>query len=119
VTGQELGGAGWRTVHSAPEPGAPSGTPPDITEEAARDAVKSALLEIAEELTVEAGYAAGYKDRVYTALVHHVRKKFLKGNSLGLAERQDVDFAWKMLRQLKTKVAGVPGLVSGIIEYDH
>jgi hypothetical protein len=40
------------------------------------------MLEIAETLTVEAGYAAAYKDRVYGALVQHVRRKFLKGSSL-------------------------------------
>ena len=59
----------------------------------------------------------GFKDRVYGALVHHVRNKFLNGSSLGLAERQEVDFAWKMLGQVKTKVGAVPGLVAGIIEH--
>jgi hypothetical protein len=28
-----------------------------------------------------------------------------------------VDFAWKMLNQVKTKVAATPGLVAGIIEH--
>ena len=72
---------------------------------------------MAELLTVEAGYAATFKDRVYSALLHHVRAKFLKGCSLGLAERADVDFAWKMLRQVRTKAGAVPGLVAGVIEY--
>lgn len=116
VTGQELGGKGWKTIHSAPEPSAP-GEAAVVTDEAARDAVKSGMLGIAEELTVEAGYAAAFKEKVYGALVHHVRKKFLKGNSLGLADRADVDFAWKMLRQMKTKIGAIPGLVAGIIEY--
>ena len=75
------------------------------------------MLEIAEVLAVEAGYAAGYKDRVYSAIVLHVRSKFLNGNSLGLADRAEVDFAWKMLRQVKSKIGAVPGLVAGIIEY--
>jgi hypothetical protein len=88
-----------------------------VSDDAARDAVKSGLLSIAEELTVQAGYAAAFKDRVYGALVHHVRSKFLNGSSLGLAERSEVDFAWKMLTQVKSKVGGVPGLVAGIIEH--
>jgi hypothetical protein len=75
------------------------------------------LLDISEALTVEAGYAGGFKKKVYGALIQHLRKKFLKGNSLGLADRADVDFAWKMLRQVNAKVGAVPGLVSGIIEY--
>jgi hypothetical protein len=82
-----------------------------------RDAVKSGLLDIAETLTVEAGYAATFKDRVYSALLHHVRAKFLNGSSLGLAERAEVDFAWKMLPQVRAKVGSIPGLVGGIIDY--
>ena len=88
-----------------------------ITDDLIRDAVKTGLLDISESLTVEAGYAAGFKDKVYGALVQHVRKKFLKGNSLGLAERAEVDFAWKMLRQIKSRVGEITGLVAGIIEY--
>jgi type III restriction enzyme len=117
VTGQELGGKGWKTILSAPDPSAPAAVGVTVTDEAVRDAVKTGMLDIAEALTVEAGYAAGFKDKVYGALVQHVRKKFLKGNSLGLADRADVEFAWKMLRQVKTKIGAVPGLVAGIIEY--
>lgn len=117
VTGQELGGKGWKTVHSAPDPSEPDEAVATVSDAAIRDAVKSALLDLAEELTVEAGYAAGFKDRVYSAILKHVRSKFLNDNSLGLAERTEVDFAWKMLRQVKEKVGGVPGLVAGIIEY--
>jgi hypothetical protein len=75
------------------------------------------ILDIAEALTVEAGYAAAFKDRVYSALVSHARRKFLNGSSLGLAEPDEVRFAWKMLPQMKTRVGAIPGLVAGIIEY--
>ncbi|HWM32496.1 MAG TPA: hypothetical protein VNO69_12455 [Methyloceanibacter sp.] len=37
--------------------------------------------------------------------------------SLGLADRQEVNFAWKMLSQVRSKVGAVPGLVAGIIEH--
>ncbi len=77
------------------------------------------LLEIAEVLTIEAGYAATFKDRVYSALIHHIRVKFLSGSSLGLAERPEVDFAWKMLPQMKIKIETIPGLIAGIIEYGN
>ena len=117
VIGQELGGQGWKTVQSAPDPSGNSNAVVEVSDEAIREAVKAAMLEIAETLTVEAGYAATFKDRVYSALVHHIRKKFLNGSSLGLAERTEVNFAWKMLPQVKAKVAAVPGLVGGIIEY--
>lgn len=117
VTGQELGGDGWRTIHSAPDVIDRQGAAAIVSDEAIRDAVKTAMLDVAETLTVEAGYAAGMKDKVYGALVQHVRRKFLDGNSLGLADRPQVDFAWKMLNQVRTKVGAVPGLVAGIIEY--
>ncbi len=117
VIGQELGGKGWKTIHSAPDPGEPSIPFTKVSDQLAREAVKDRLLEMAETLTVEAGYAATFKDRVYSALLHHVRAKLLNGSSLGLAERAEVDFAWKMLPQVKTKVGVISGLIAGIIEY--
>lgn len=117
VVGQELGGHGWKTIHSAPDESAPGGAVAQVSDEAVREAVKAGLLDMAELLTVEAGYAATFKDQVYSALLHHVRAKFLNGSSLGLAERAEVDFAWKMLRQVKAKVGAISGLIAGIIEY--
>lgn len=115
VVGQELGGKGWKTVHSAPDESGPAAVV-QVSDEAARDAVKVTLVEMAEVLTITAGYAAAFKDRVYSALLHHVRAKFLNGSSLGLADRAQVDFAWKMRQQVLTKVGQIPGLVAGIIE---
>ena len=54
---------------------------------------------------------------MYSALIQHIRGKFLDNTSLGLAGRRCLDYAWKMLDQVKAKVAAVPGLVEGIIEY--
>ncbi|HEX4966819.1 MAG TPA: DEAD/DEAH box helicase family protein [Thermoanaerobaculia bacterium] len=116
VVGQELGGHGWKTIHSAPDESGPDGVVAQVTGVAVREVVKAELLDMAEALTVEAGYAATFKDRVYSALLHHVRAKFLNGSSLGLAERTDVDFTWKMLRQVKAQVGTIPGLIAGIIE---
>jgi hypothetical protein len=116
VIGQELGGKGWKTIHAAPEEGGPANAS-QVSDEAARDAVKTTLLDTAEELTIMASYAAAFKDCVYSALLHHVRAKFLNDSSLGLADRAEVDFAWKMLRQVKSKISAVPGLVAGIIEH--
>jgi type III restriction enzyme len=117
VVGRELGGHGWKTVHSGPGENEPVGAIAQASDEAVREAVKEGLLEMAEVLTVEAGYAATFKDKVYSALLHQVRAKFLNGSSLGLAERADVDFAWKMLQQVKVKVGAIPGLIAGIIEH--
>ena len=117
VVGQELGGKGWKTVISAPDESSSGGPLAQVSDEAVRDAVKEGLLEMAEALTIEAGYAVTFKDRVYSALLHHVRGKFLNGSSLGLADRAEVDFAWKMLRQVKSKVGAIPGLIAGVIEY--
>lgn len=119
VVGQELGGQGWKTIQSAPDETGLGGPVAHISDEMARDAVKEALLDMAELMTVEAGYAATFKDSVYSAILHHVRAKFLKGSSLGLAERSDVDFAWKMLRQVRAKVAAIPGLIAGVIEHGN
>jgi type III restriction enzyme len=117
VVSRELGGNGWKTIHSAQEAGESGGSIPKVSDVAARDAIKELLLEMAEALTIEAGYAASFKDRVYSALLHHVRAKFLGGSSLGLAERKDIVFAWKMLPQVQAKVGAIPGLIAGIIEH--
>jgi hypothetical protein len=117
VIGQELGSKGWKTVHSAPDENGPTGPTAQVSDDSARDAVKGVLLDMAESMTVDAGYAGTFKDRVYSALLHHVRAKFLNGASLGLAERPEIDFAWKMLPQVNTKIRAIPGLVAGIIEY--
>jgi hypothetical protein len=117
VLGRELAAAGWKTIHSAPDvPEAPPGAPIEHSDETIRDAIKSTVLEYAEELTVRAGYAAGFKSEVYSALMHHIRDKFM-GTSLGLADRQALLYAWKMLAQVRKKVMETPGLVAGIIEY--
>ena len=117
VVGQELGDQGWKTVHTAPDESGSIERIVQVSEQAAREAVKDGLLQMAESLTVEAGYASSFKDRVYSVLLHHVRAKFLGGSSLGLAERADVDFAWKMLQQVKRGVTAIPGLIAGIIQY--
>jgi len=118
VTGQELVGSGWKTVHSSPETTAWAGAKSASSDADLREMVKSKVLEIAEELTVEAGYANTFKDRVYSGLMQHVRRKFMRDLSLGLADRADVEYAWKMLPQIKPKVAAVPGLVAGMIDHD-
>ncbi|CCV11362.1 DEAD/DEAH box helicase family protein [Mesorhizobium sp. STM 4661] len=118
VTGQELAGEGWKVVQSAPELEPWKATKPIISDADVREAVKAQVLEIAEDLTIAAGYAATFKDRVYSGLMQHVRRKFMSGNSLGLADRAEVDYAWKMLLQMKSRVAAIPGLVAGMIEHD-
>ena len=93
VSGRELGGQGWKIIHSAPEEKVYGGALVRPSDEAMREAVKAALLDMAEELTVNASCAATFKSRIYSALLHHVRAKFLNGSSLSLAERTEVDFA--------------------------
>ena len=119
VVGRELGGEGWKTVHSAPGKEDSQGAPAVISDPELREAVKGGLLQMAEELTVDAGYAVlDNKAKVYSALLRHVRAKFLNGLSLGLAERSEVEFVWKMLAQVRKKASAMPGLVAGMIEYD-
>jgi len=118
VVGKELAGEQWTTVKSTPE--TLDGAPPEtveISDDTLRDAIKETALQIAEDMTIEAGYATGFKSEVYSALMGHIREKFLNGASLGLAERAELFFAWKMLPQVKRNVSAVPGLIEGVIEY--
>ena len=116
VSEQELAGVGWRQVHSPPE--LPNGGfQAQVSDEALRANIKEAVLSRAEELTVLAGYAAGFTGDVYGALMAHVRERFLGGSSLGLATRQELDLAFDMLGQVAARVKAVPGLIGGIIEH--
>ncbi|MBT6707443.1 MAG: hypothetical protein HOB24_06020 [Chloroflexi bacterium] len=117
VVGQELGEQGWKTVHSAPDEDSGSLVVAKVTDDQVRDAVKTLLLDMSEDLTVEAGYAAAFKGKVYSALLRHIREKFLGGASLGMSERSEVEFAWRMLGQVKQAVGTRDGLIGGIIRY--
>jgi len=117
VISEELAGMKWKTIHSAPDLPKNGDIGVEVTDDTMREAIKSRVLEIAEELCVKAGYAAGFRGEVYSALMQHIRGKFLGGVSLGLADRRGLDYAWKMLDQVTAKVAAIPGLVGGIIEY--
>jgi len=118
VTGKELVPKGWKTIHSAPDlPPNYNGTQIEDTDDNMREAIKGRVLELAEELCVNAGYATGFRGEVYGALMRHIREKFLDNMTLGLADRHCLDYAWKMLYQVKNKVTAMPGLVGGIIEY--
>jgi superfamily II DNA or RNA helicase len=116
VYSKELAGEGWKELHSAPDLPTDSTVRVEFTDDQTRSAVKEQLLEMSEQLAIEAGYAASFKGTVYSALLEHVKEKFL-GTSLGLAERGQLDFAWKMLPKVKAKMHQHPGLVAGMIEY--
>lgn len=117
VFGHELGGKGWTKLHSAPDDLGERGTQVTVSDDQLRAAIKAEMLSIAEDLTVEAGYATAFKDRVYGALVKHIRERFLDGASLGLADRSGLEYSWRMLRQVRQRVGAVPGLVAGVIEH--
>ena len=121
VVGKELAGNHWKTIHSAPDLPVPlqQGVPLDYPDDMLRETIKQTVLEIAEELTVQAGYAATFKADVYAAVMNHIRAKFLEGDSLGLAQREQLLFAWKMLGQVQKNVSAIPGLIAGIIEYGN
>jgi hypothetical protein len=120
VIGKELSGERWKTLESAPElPEGSQQTPVQLSDDTIRDAIKETVLQMAEELTVEAGYAAAFKSDVYSALIKHIRDKFLSGESLGLADRSNLTFAWKMLPSVKKQIQAVPGLIGGIVEYGN
>jgi superfamily II DNA or RNA helicase len=120
VVGKELAGEKWKTLHSAPEISENSDqTPVEITEATIQEAIKDTILQMAEEFTVEAGYAASFKAQVYSALMKHMRDKFLDGASLGLAERTALMFAWKMLPSVRKHIQETPGLIGGIIRYGN
>lgn len=114
VKGQELTGDRFTEISSAPEVG--SGPSVQIPSDTLREGIKDRLLEISEKLTIDAGYATAFNGKVYSVVLQHVRTRFLK-NSIGLADRSELLYAWKMLDQVERNFRSVPGLIAGVIEY--
>lgn len=117
VQGKELGGQGWVEIHSAPDlPSSVNGGSVVLSDDQFRSAIRELLLTHSEEMAVNAGYAASFKGVVYSALLDHLKTKFL-GTSLGLAGRSELTHTWKMLPKVKARVEAHPGLVAGVILY--
>ncbi|MFZ4509128.1 MAG: DEAD/DEAH box helicase [Fimbriimonas sp.] len=114
VKGQELAGDRFTEYSSAPEVG--DGPSVQIPSDTLREGIKDRLLEMAEKLTIDAGYATAFNGKVYSVVLQHVRTRFLK-NSIGLADRPELLYAWKMLDQVERNFRSVPGLIAGVIEY--
>ena len=114
VEKQELVGAGWTTLESAPKD--VNGEIP-IAREDLEDAVKDELLSMSERLLNNAGLATQFKGKIYTILLRHARTKFLDGASLGMAEEWRVEAAYRRLPQVERQIINTPGLVEGMVKY--
>ena len=118
ITGVErraLIGSGWVDMETAPAFG--DGVAVAVSPEDLADAVKEELLAMAERLLQHAGHTAQFKGRIYNILLEHTRLKFLDGASLGLAESQHLETAWRMLPEVEKRIKGVSGLIEGMVKY--
>ena len=115
VTSEALGGDKWKGVHMAPETSVGSVQKVEMSKAELQESVRGKLQEMAEELLVDAGYSIGFKGFIYSQLLGHIRERFTRGLSLGLAEREDLEYAWRMIGAVREKVGRAPGLVSGMV----
>ena len=117
VERRELTGEGWRALESAPDSVSGVGASIEADPDALADAVKEALLTMADDLLENAGFTMQFKGRIYGILLEHVKAKFLDGASLGLAEPHHLESAWRTLDEVGEKIASTPGLVEGMVKY--
>ena len=117
VERRELTGEGWRALESSPDDVSGIGASIETDPDALADAVKEALLTMADDLLENAGFTLQFKGRIYGILLEHVKAKFLDGASLGLAEPHHLEFAWRTLDEVGEKIASTPGLVEGMVKY--
>jgi hypothetical protein len=114
IRGQELTGDKFTEYSTPPELDSMGSI--TLSPDTLRDGIKERLLEIAEKLTIGAGYATAHNGVVYSVLLKQVRARFLK-NSIGLADHAELNYTWKMLDQVQKNFESVPGLIAGVIEY--
>ena len=115
VERRELDGQGWRSTESAP--GDQVTVQVLLNRSDLEEAIKSELLGMAERLLDSAGHSSQFKGHIYAVLLKHTRLKFIDGASLGLAEEQHLETAWRMLPKIEQTISRSPGLVEGMVKY--
>ena len=114
IEGRELDGDGWRIREAPAEYHAGDAVDIDYAE-----ALQDELQEMAERLLEHAGYSDQHKGFMYSTLLKHIRTKFLDGASLRLAERHQVEAAWRMRNKVEEAIRSTPGLIGGIVTYGN
>ena len=117
VERQSLSGEGWITLQSTSSHDAMESIPVSLEE--LTDAIKERLLVIAENLLDKVGHTSQFTGLIYSVLLHHIRGKFLEGNSLGLSDLHQLESVWRMLETVEKQIMQTPGLVEGIVKYGH
>ena len=81
------------------------------------EAIKEDILLRSERLLDTVGHTAMFTGRIYLCLLHHIRAKFLNGNTLGLSEAHHLDTVRRMLPVVEKRIAETPGMVDGMVKY--
>ena len=68
-------------------------------------------------MLAHAGHTAQFQGRIYNILLGHIRRQFLDGASLGLAEPHHLDAAWRTLSAVEQRIKSTPGLIEGMVKY--
>ena len=74
---------------------------------------------MAENLLDKVGHTSQFIGLIYIVLLHHIRDKFLDGDSLGLSDLHQLESVWRMLETVEKQIMQTRGLVEGIVKYGH
>ena len=118
VESTELTGHGWRRFTAMDDVGrVANGMPIDIRREDLEDHVRSEIMQMAGRVLEERGYSSQFNGQMYRELLNHIRIKFLRGMSIGLAEHEHLVTAARMMEAVEKSVLAHRGLVEGMVEH--
>jgi superfamily II DNA or RNA helicase len=121
IIGKQLTGAKWVSIESPqdfvqPKSGA-ARAPEERDEEVLRQWVKDRILRFAKEACEREGFSADAEGTIYKHVLAHISKKFMGGNTLGLASVDELRTANRRTGLALTRIAYTAGLLQGMALY--
>lgn len=118
VIGKTLDGSGFREIYGGPG-SMPVTTPPEEIDDpiVLGDLLKHSMRDIAQDLLANEGVGSHELGYLYNVLMDHVRRRLLKGNTVGTATVEQLQHAIKCRHLVAQNFRRYPGLIDSIVRY--
>ena len=118
VVGKQLTGIKWVSIESpsdfVPARSSNGKSAPENDPDVLRGNLRDRILRFAREACEREGFSADAEGVIYKAVLAHISKKFMGGQTLGLASLEELRVADRRIGLALTKIAYTAGLLQGI-----